>query len=297
MARASGMLSLVVAAVSLGGAYAARGAIADDAASRDDDGVYAPSAGAAPYLSLGYREVAADLFYVRLRGYFGGAANTADGVASLVEAVVALDPSFYRVYEYGAAAITLAKRGVDQAAYRRAVAILERGTSQFPTSWRIPMFAGQMYSQDLETKDPAERRAWDERAVLLTESAVRKPDAPQGAAIWAAGMRSKLGQQDIAVAQLRELYLVTPDADARKRIVEKLSKLQASNADGIAAELAETRRTFETAWLRDRPAVRASTYILLGPPLGESFDLGELATGGRDLVGSENAPPLDPIPD
>ena len=46
----------------------------------------------APLLFLGYREVAADILFVRLRGYFGGYQNDAEGIASLCEAIVELDP-------------------------------------------------------------------------------------------------------------------------------------------------------------------------------------------------------------
>lgn len=51
---------------------------------------------------------------MRLTGYFGSAENTCNGVASLVEAITTLDPSFHRVYEWGARAMTLARTGVDQ---------------------------------------------------------------------------------------------------------------------------------------------------------------------------------------
>ncbi len=41
------------------------------------------------------------------------------------------------------------------------------------------------------------------------------------------------------------------------------------------------------AWLRDRPAVPATMYLLIGPRPAPGFDLRELATGGRDLVGAQ----------
>jgi len=153
---------VALALAALAGARVAREAVG----SRDDvvDEPYAPSPSSAPIVFLGYREVFADLLWIRLTGYFGGRQSTANGVASLAEAVVALDPKFRRVYDYSANAMTIAHEGVDQTTYLRAIALLERGIVEFPDDWKIPFLAGQIYTQDLQTTDPAQRRAWTSAA-------------------------------------------------------------------------------------------------------------------------------------
>jgi len=291
--------SALVAVLAIGGARVARVAAVQEAPHIIAGEPYAPAPEGAPLLALGYRELAADLLFLRLRGYFGGAENTANGIAALVEAIVALDPNHQRIYEWGARAITLAGRGVDNAAYLRAVAVLDAGARQFPGDWKLPYLAGEIYTQDLQTKDPAERRAWDERGTLLTESAIRKPNAPVEAASWAATMRTRLGQHQRAIDGLREMLLVTDDDRARARLLDKLAALEHGNANELAAELLEARHRFEAAWRADRPAVPTSMYLLIGPPLAPSFDLETLATGGRELVGTQPVerlePPQDPI--
>ncbi len=287
--------SLLIAVLAVAGARVAREAARDDAPRTLGDEPYAPAPASASMVTLGYRELGADLLFLRLRGYFGGRDNTANGVAALVEAIVALDPSFQRVYEWGARAITLAGRGVDNDAYLRALAILDAGGRQFPQDWRVPYLAGQIYTQDLVTKDPAQRRAWDERGVLLTESAIRKPAAPAESATWAATMRTRLGQHQRAVDGLREMLLVTDDDTARARLLAKLSELESASAGELAAELFEARKRFDREWLATRPAVPSSIYVLLGPPLPPTFDLRSLATGGRDLIGTEPIERLEPL--
>jgi hypothetical protein len=284
---------LSVAAVALASARIAR--IAIGAHEEVVDEPYAPSPAAAPIITVGFREVFADLLAIRLTGYFGGRRSTGNGVASLAEAVVALDPRYRRIYEYAANAMTIASEGVDQTTYRRAIALLERGLVEFPDDWKIPFLAGEIYTQDLETTDPVQRRAWDERGTLLTESAIRKPGAPAAAATWAAFMRTKLGQHDRAVAGLREMLLVTNDMQARQRLIDKLAELEHTDADEIAAETAEERRKFDEAWHRDRPGIGRSMYVLLGPQLAPGFDMGDLATGGADIVGSEPVEHLEPL--
>ena len=295
--RATSALIAFVAA--LGGARGARELAEREAPKVIADEPYAPAPEAAPMVTLGYRELFADLLFLRLKGYFGGSENTANGIAGLVEAIAALDPHDRPIYEWGARATTLASRGVDNAAFLRAIAILDTGARQFPDDWRLPFLAGEIYTQDLQTTDPAQRRAWDERGTLLTEEALRKPNAPAEAATWAATMRTRLGQHQRAVDGLREMLLVTDDASARQRLLAKLAELERTSANQLASELLEARHRFDAAWLADRPAVPPSIYVLIGRPLSPGFDLADLATGGRDLVGTEpieRAEPLDDSP-
>ncbi len=292
---AAAVLTAAVVLAALVAARLAREAAEAEAPRVLSDEPYAPAPDTAPLVTLGYRELAADLLFLRLKGYFGGSESTANGVASLVEAIAALDPQFHRIYEWGARAITLASRGVDNPAFLRAIAVLDAGSRQFPDDWKLPYLAGEIYTQDLQTPDPAQRRAWDERGTLLTESAIRKPNAPIEAATWAATMRTRLGQHQRAVDGLREMLLTTSDEAARARLLAKLAELEHDTAGELASELQEARHRFESAWNAARPAVPASMYLLLGPPLSPSFDLADLATGGRDLVGTQDIERLEPV--
>jgi len=287
------VVALAIAAAAFVGARFAREAAG---ATRESTGEpYAPSPSSAPLVSLGFREVAADLLWIRLTGYFGGPDATASGVAALLDAIIALDPNYHRPYEYGARAMTIAPNGVTQASYLHALSVLEKGMTIFPDDWKLPYLAGQIYTQDLVTKDPAQQRAWDERGTLLTASAIRKPGAPLEAAAWVAFMRTKLGQRERAIKDLRELLLVTRDDASRKDLLDKLAKLADSDSDEIAAEVYEQRKMFDAKWQRDRPTIPPTMYILLGPRTKPGFDLTDLATGGRDLVMTAPPEKLEPL--
>jgi hypothetical protein len=276
--------TLAVAAALLGGAQLAGRAARDARATRVVDEPYAPTPSAAPFVALSYRELAADLLVARVMPYFGGPTNTAAGMAGLCEAILALDPKQRAMYEWCARAMTLARSGVDQRTYLRAIALLERGARELEDDWRIPYAAGQMYMLDLRSGDAAQQRAWIERGSRWLEAAVRKPGASAAAAATAATLRTRLGQHQRAIDDLREMLLITGDASARRRLLDKLAELSRSNADDLAAEIQDARRRFEAAWHRDRPAVPATMYLLLGAPLSPGFDLTDLATGGRDLI-------------
>jgi hypothetical protein len=259
------------------------------------DAPYAPSPEAAPFVTLGYRELGADLMFVRMVGYYGSADNDADTLATLADTIATLDPRFRRVYEFGAVASTSARRGVDNEIRLRAIALLAKAGKNFPREYRFPNLAGQIYLVDLETRDPEQRRLWDEQGTLLLESASRKPGAPADAALHAAVLQTRFGQRQRAIDGLRELLLITSDRGARERIVEQLAKLADEDADAIAAEMLEARKTFDNTWLRVRPAVPASMYVLIDKSIPPGFDLAELATGGRDLIGTEGFERLEPL--
>lgn len=257
---------------------------------------YAPSAMAAPFVSLGYHELGADVMSLRLMGYFAGDGDEAPVTANLAEAVVALDPHYQRAYEFGARAITLAEFGHSNATYLRAIAILEAGAREFKDNYRLPLLASQIYLQDLVTEDAALRRTWDEKGLLLAEASVRKPGAPAGTAETIASLRTKLGQKERAVRELREMLLITTDESARLGLLRRLATLEAADAEAIAAELHESRRAFERRWERERKGIPPGLYVLTGPRLPKTFDLAELAAGG-ELIDTSRPTPLPSLYD
>src|SRR5258706_1141215 len=144
---------VVVGIAMLAGARGVRELAKDADTKREVVEPYAPSQESAPFLSLGYRELTADLMFARLTTYVGGLHHTASGVASLCEAIGALDPHHRRAYEWCALAIKTGS-GADEQVYMRALALLDRGMEVFPDDWRIPNAAALIYLLDLQTTDP-----------------------------------------------------------------------------------------------------------------------------------------------
>src|SRR5688500_5991667 len=91
------VIALLVAAVAFAGAHAARRQAKQEGRAELVDRPFAPSPTVAPIMTLGYRELAADLLFARMIGYWGSPDNEAAAIADLAEAIVALDPQFRRV--------------------------------------------------------------------------------------------------------------------------------------------------------------------------------------------------------
>lgn len=258
---------------------------------------FAPSPGSAPYASLGYREMLADLLWIRAVGYVGGDDDRAAGTRALVEAIVALDPRFERVYPFTGAALSAMGTEPSTDDLLASIRLLERGMREFPENCKLPLLAGQVYTVELESDDPEQVARWQLEGARYLERAVRIQGCPKDVATVAAHLRTKLGQRDKAVRDLRELILYTDDRVQREKLIAKLAEIEEGDAAAIAYELAIEKQRFEAAWLANRPEVPPTMYLLLGPPLSPSFRLEDLAVD-RDLIGSEEPiEPLPPLPD
>lgn len=250
-----------------------------------------------PYLSLGYRELTADLLWIRVIGYFASGKTRAATTRSFIDSILALDPQFERIYAWGALAITTFDSGATRADKLAAIELLERGMRRFPDDYRLPFYAGQIYTIDLQSKDPVETQRWQLEGAQMLERAVRIPDAPREAATFAAHLRSKLGQREKAIRDLRELILTTSNQLQRERLIKKLAEFVDADRGQLAYELEIERRRFDDRWLAERPELKPSMYLLVGPPLAPRFRLDDLAVD-RDLIGAdEHIAPLEPPPD
>jgi hypothetical protein len=83
------------------------------------------------------------------------------------------------------------------------------------------------------------------------------------------------------------MLLLTTNVEARRILIAKLAALEEKDSDAIAGELYAANRRFQTEWREGRPFLPPTWYILLGPRPSESFDMADLATGGRDLISVE----------
>jgi tetratricopeptide (TPR) repeat protein len=248
-----------------------------------------PPPGTARALSLGYRELFADVVWTRALVYYGsswGGDGDLSQVEQLADLIIDLDPRFEPAYLWATYAVLYRTGEVTQAEYRSSVHYLELAMERFPDNYKHFWTAGTRYYLNLQSDDPHVTRFFRERGAQLIEQAMEKPNAPTELATIAATMRSKLGQHERALDTLRHMIAMTDDDAARKQLLARLRK----ESPDVADELAAARRALEESWQRDMPAVSLDFYILLGPPPSPTFDLRELTTP-RNLFGTDAAFP------
>ena len=279
------IISLTVAALCWLGAHQLRaGATAErDTWPKTAGTVLVPPVESARVLSLGYRELLADLTWCRMLVYFGGnwgGEGDLSQLETMIDLVMELDPRFKPVYDWAPYATVYKDGTATQEEFHTSLRYLERAMEQFPDDYQYFWTAGTRHYFDLHSEDPEEVRRYRERGAELIEQAMQKPNAPPDLATTAANMRSRLGQHERALDNLRRMILVTDSASARQKMLERLR----IEAPDLADELEDAWHDLRGAWMRDAAALPLDLYVVLGAPPPRAFDLRELTTP-HDLFG------------
>ena len=286
-ARSIALILVAAAVVWLGAqslGQAARGQRADWP--RAQDYVYLPSPESAPIVWGNYRQVAADITWARGLVYYGSSlVGDADFryLEQFIDNVIALDPKFVRPYKWAAYSVTFQNERATQEEFRVSIRYLEKGMETFPDDYEFFWAAGLRYYLDLYSDDPDERRQFRERGAELIEQAMRKENAPDDLARLAANLRVKLGQKERALADLREMILVTDNYEAQQALIERYNRLA---GEDFPEEAQQAKAEFSRKWQETLPFTSPSMYVILGDRPSPAIDFEELATE-RDLFGVE----------
>jgi hypothetical protein len=244
-----------------------------------DAHVTVPTPTAARILSLGHNELLADLTWIRTLIYYGDGLVHDHGmpdVEKLVLLMNRLDPWFRKPYFWGAHATTFRRRSVTQEEYLASVEVLRRAVERFPKDWELSWLLGLRLFFDVKTQDVAAQTRLREEGAMYIERAMRLPGAPSNLPLLAVSLRTRLGQKERAMRELREMILTTEDEKAR----EILEARYAALADEAASsEIGAAARKLEAEWRAHLPYAPPSLYVILGPPPPPAVDLDALARG------------------
>ncbi len=238
---------------------------------------------AAPVLG---REVTADILWAKTLVYYASASLGEYDFRYLepyLDAVLAADPHFKRVYRWAAYAVT-AKRGrPTDADYFASLKYLDQAMKLYPDDYEYPWIAGTRYFLDLHPQDEKTRRQYREKGAELMEEAMRKPGAPTIYASLAAAFRTKLGQKEHALRNLQEMILTTKDEKARFALIRRLR--EGYLAPDLADELDRVTHRLDHDWKANMPYAPPALYFIMGNRPSKVIDFDQLATE-RDLFGA-----------
>ncbi len=250
-----------------------------DAIALQDEVLYVPDTRLLRLMTLGYEQAAADLMWIRTLEYFArhfSSDRRYPWLEFFLDQVIALDPDFTKVYHWAGATVLYGRRftveniTLSNRFYRRA---LERDPDDFEAAYRLGLnHYIEMPSALRRNPDHDEARERLERELGLSylEQAANAPGAPTRMRNLVAAISSKLGDHQLALQYLIDLYIQTDDIDRKIDLRRRIDALRAEGADGA---LAEAAADFERRWKTHHPYLPPAVYALLGEPTGAVPDV------------------------
>jgi hypothetical protein len=180
------------------------------------DKLYLPSGKFVEELSLGYREVVADVIWLNAVQYYGEFRKGGHDLRyfrGLIDIVTALDPHFVFAYVFGALIIS-----EDAGAFDEGVDILKSGMARNPTSWQLPFEIA--FLNFVNRRDNA-------LAARYFELASQMPGAPEYTERFAAFVYSKAGDSEASIRLWEEYKEHAENAflkELAERYIEKLKR-------------------------------------------------------------------------
>ena len=231
------------------------------------------------------RQLMADVTWFRTLVYYADAQDAGGDfryLESFLDTILALDPGFERVYRWAAYAATYRDGPPSQKEFQTSLKYLDLAMARYPENYEYFWLAGLRYWLDLKSDDPDQQRSYKERGADLIDLAMRKDNAPPRLPTLAATMRTRLGQHERAIRDLREMILTAEDEHTRKLMLNRFRQI--SERPDLTDELESFAKAFEEGWSDTLPFAPPTLYVLLGPRPAAAFDFADLATE-HDLFG------------
>ena len=238
----------------------------------EDDLLFLPRANAIRTMSLGQHELAADIVYLRAVLYFGAqvtGAHQFGWLENFLQTVVELDPRWKKPYRWAGVATMYNGLPITQDRVLASSRFLRQGIERFPSDWEMPFMLGCNLLFEMKPKSEAERvKNTAEGAEWIRRSAL-VGGAPPWAALLAATILRREGQEDAALHHLEQVYYATSDERTREEVKHRLISLKAKiDFDREGKE----RAKLEASWRDNFPYVPSDIFVLLGPNTTPQLD-------------------------
>lgn len=224
-------LALMISAL---GATSLRGAAMEHALQRrtHEDVYYLPSPEVLAVMSMGHREAAADIVWMKALVYIGSEFEARGALRNFfryADTIVELDPDFRRAYSWGATMGLYRPASPSLTDALRAVGYLERAATRFPddpeTAWQRA--AAWSYELPSFSRDVAEQQRFREIGAEHMVVAARLGGGPAWLALTNATQLESLGRLDRAIHHLSEMHAMTRDPALQAEIEARLERMHA----------------------------------------------------------------------
>lgn len=238
-----------------------------------------PSSDVIQASALNYKTAASDLVWI------GAVLHVADSHISHRKApdatlytrtIIDLDPLFYKVYEWHAAARMMVSGYPSEADINAANDILKAGMTYFPYRWQLPFGVVANYIGFSGNLDPETRLKQLEDGARHAEIAAQLPGAPDYLPLLATSFHRKVanlraGQQENAESSaeatpeelefLARMYLQSDTESTRAFIAQRLESY--GQADYLLKRVADHQKAFHSAHKNGRNYLTPGMFTLI----------------------------------
>lgn len=239
------------------------------AARRQKDVYFLPSAELTRSSSLGYRSALADLLYAHVLVSYGQhfqEKRRFEFVAQYLDAITRLDPKFREPYRMADTLITLQPEPPRFEDYQAARALQERGLKQFPNDSELWLIAGQFSAYLAANWVPEEHREeyrldGAKKLSRSCELISSNQNIPHHC-ITAARLFDQAGQLGAAQRFLERVLTISEDPEIRSIAG---GYLQSIAGEGQRSKIEDRFRRLRQLWANDLRFVSREQLQLLGP--------------------------------
>jgi len=186
---------------------------------------------------LGYRNIAADMLWLKAVQGLAGRHQTREGYLGAYHAVdvlTDLDPHFVHAYQYTGSIL-----GVIAGLPKQSAILLEKGTLNNPDVWQLPFFLGYTYYYEMH--DPASAAKHFRVASLL-------PGTPPWLASLSARMSVEANDPDSALELLQRLYMQSDDEQLKEGLAQRIREVAADRDIRMLEQAAAAYHRRVGAW-------------------------------------------------
>jgi len=222
--------------------------------------------------SLGYREMAGDLLWMRALVYFGqyfDARHDVPWLEGYADDILALAPQWRTPYYWAASVITFQRGTITEREARKSAAYLERGIARFPDDKQMLFLLAVRYLTDIKPASDKERDTMRVRGADLLARAARQEGAPAHWLQLAARVLTEEGRGELAYEALMEQFMSAEDPTRREVYRKQLDKMGSGDLAKAADRVWER---FRAARERSAPYVPPTLFVLIGEGGGVPYD-------------------------
>lgn len=230
-----------------------------------DEVLFVTDSSTVSLMSLGYKQAAADIIWLRSIQYFVAHLMTDrryPWLEHFIYQIIELDERFKQVYLWaGSCLLYGGEITVDKVMASNR--IYEEALKRFPNDYEPAYRLGMNYFSELRVSDPQEQQRYKAMGIAYFERASQAPDAPPTVFNLLRGIAKQMGRDDVLFYALTDELLRVREPDQRqyleKRLAQLTHKMQSDGSPNVAigaasslkeARAREQRRLAETPYIQ-----------------------------------------------